>query len=61
MGPGTTREHPGLRLPGSNGVCKAERERQRGRETETDRQRERERHRTEMLAKMIKREQINNL
>lgn len=43
MGPGTTRKHPGLRLSGPNGVCKAERERQRGRETETDRQRERER------------------
>lgn len=39
MGPGTTREHPGLRFPGPNGGCKTERER----ETETDRQRERER------------------
>lgn len=29
MGPGTTREHPGLRLTGPNGGSKAERERDR--------------------------------
>lgn len=57
MGPGTTREHPSLRLTGPNGGYKAERERQK----QTDREKERERHQTEMLAKMIKREQINNL
>lgn len=37
MGPGTTREHPGLRLTGPNGGYKAERERQK----QTDRERER--------------------
>lgn len=57
MGPGTTREHPGLCLTGPNGGCKAERERQK----QTDREKERERHQTDMLAIMIKREQINNL
>lgn len=57
MGPGTTREHPGLCLTGPNSECKAERERQK----QTEREKERERHQTEMLAKMIKREQINNL
>lgn len=34
MGPGTTREHPGLCLTGPNGECKAERERDRNRQTE---------------------------
>lgn len=38
MGPGTTREHPGLRLPGPNGGCKAERERGRGKGGGTDKQ-----------------------
>lgn len=43
MGPGTTREYPGLRLTGPNGGCKAAREREGERETHTQTYREKDR------------------